>query len=70
MGAVVSLRCQCFDRLDIAAQLVGGHDPRLAELIDQHLEKPLGCFRVSSRLHENVEDERAGRNMRNLDQSE
>jgi hypothetical protein len=45
-----------FDRLDIAAQLVGDHDPRLAELIDQPLEKPLGCFSVSSRLHENVED--------------
>jgi len=53
---VVSVRCQCFDRLDIAAQLVGDHDPRPAELIGQPLEKPLGCFSVSSRLHENVED--------------
>ncbi len=46
----------CFDRIDIAAQLVGGHDPRLAELIDQPSGKPLGCSSVSSRLHENVED--------------
>jgi hypothetical protein len=56
VGAVVSVRGQCFDRLYIAAQLVGDHDPRLAELSDQPLEKPLGCFSVSSRLHENVED--------------
>jgi hypothetical protein len=56
LGAVVSVRHQCLDRLDIAAQLVGDHDPRLAELSDQPLDKPLGCFSVSSRLHENVED--------------
>jgi hypothetical protein len=43
-------------RVEIAAQLVGDHDPRLAVLSDQPLEKPLGCFSVSSRLHENVED--------------
>jgi hypothetical protein len=56
LGAVVSIRRQCFDRLDIAAQLVGDHDPRLAELSDQPLEKPLGSISVSSRLHENAED--------------
>jgi hypothetical protein len=56
VGAVVSVRRQCLDRLDIAAQLVGDHDPRLAELIDQPLETPLDCLSVSSRLHENVED--------------
>ena len=44
------------DAYDVVAQLVGNHDPRLAELSDQPLEKPLGCFSVSSRLHENVED--------------
>jgi hypothetical protein len=56
VGAVVSVRCQCFDRLDKAAQLVGDHDPRLVELSDQPFGKPLGCFSVSSRLHENIED--------------
>jgi hypothetical protein len=103
VGAVISVRRQCFDRLDIAAQLVGDHDPRFAELIDQPLEKPLGCFNFSLRLRENVEDvpfrfdgtpqpmffpsnrdndliqmpfviggedDRAGRNLRNVDQSD
>ena len=36
--------------------LVGDHDPGLAELSDQPLEKLLSCFSVSSRLHKNVED--------------
>jgi hypothetical protein len=55
VGAVVSVRRQCFDRLDIAAQLVADNDPRLAELIDQPLEKPLCSFSILSRLYENVE---------------
>lgn len=51
VSAVISVRCQRFDRLDIAAQFVRDHDLRRAELGDEPFEKPLFGLSASARLH-------------------
>ena len=41
VGAMVSVRRQCFDRRDVAAQFVSDDNPGLAKLGNQSFEKPL-----------------------------
>lgn len=55
MGATIRARCQFADGLDVAAQLVGDHDPWFAEQGEQPLEEPLYGLCVSTCLHENLE---------------
>lgn len=52
---MVGVRCQSFDRLNVAAQFVSNQEPRRPELSDQPLDKPPCCLGVSSRLYKNIE---------------
>jgi hypothetical protein len=56
VGAVVSVRGQCFDRLDVAAQFVSDDDPWFAEPGNQSLEKPLRRFSIPTRLYKNIKN--------------
>ncbi len=56
VGAMVSVRGQCFDRLDAAAQFVGDDDPRFAEPGNQSLKKPLRRFGIPTRLYRNIKN--------------
>ena len=55
LGALIHIRRQFTDGLDVTAQLVGDYDPWFAKPGDQFLEEPLCSFCISPSLHENVE---------------
>jgi hypothetical protein len=52
---VISVRRKIADRLEIAPQLVGDHDPRRTKSIDQPTQKPLSGLGVPLLLYKYVE---------------
>jgi hypothetical protein len=56
VGAMVTVRGQCFDRLDVAAQFVSDNDPGFAKPGYQSLEKPPCRFGIPARLHKNIKN--------------
>jgi len=56
VGAMVCIRGQCSDRLDVAAQFVRDDHPRLAKLCNQSLEQSLCSLGVPACLHENIKN--------------
>ncbi len=56
MGAAISVRGQCFDGFNIAAQFVSDDDPWFAKLGNQSLEKALCGFGISPSLYKNIKN--------------
>ena len=55
MRPMISIRGKISDRPDGASQLVSDHDLRRAKPADPPLQKPSDGFRITLRLHGNVE---------------
>lgn len=54
--AVVSVRCQCSNRLDVAAQFVSDDNPWFVKPGNQSLEKPFCSFCVPTGLHKKIKN--------------
>lgn len=52
---MISIRGKIADRLDVASQFVGDHDPRRAKPADAPLQEPPVGLRITLLLHGNVE---------------
>ena len=56
VAAMVCVWSECFDRLNVAAELIRNDHSRISELINQSLQKTLGSLCVTVLLYEDVQN--------------